>query len=367
MEEGKNLGSSEIVKKREEWADSLSDFSVSDVCYVSKAFAIISVVFAHTSSYNNAYYEDIGALIGLVGVPVFLIVSGFFLNLEVPRRKFWSAKVKRIIIPWIIWGLITYMIKIDLRFSDFSANAILRWTIGYNTWLYYVPVMLICTAMCRVCHDRGLMVLIGISLLSWFGTYKEVILPPFLLPYVTNNMNAFNFLFLFVLGVMIRKAVDRNAAVVQWCIHFCGGGVFALTVCIGITIALGILYVWSGRWISYWGCLYSIPFELMATIVVLQLSILCRHSCLLKEIGKQTYFIYFFHMHLGMGILNRILFKYIPVNDFCEMILLVSKPILITVFSYAISRMIIYSAQKARLEKYLVYGGIMPIGEIVSK
>ena len=68
---------------------------ISDSFKVSKDFAIISVLIAHsTLSSENIYIDALFSRLGAVGVPVFLFSSGFFSNRKNQKTCFSFSKQK---------------------------------------------------------------------------------------------------------------------------------------------------------------------------------------------------------------------------------------------------------------------------------
>lgn len=124
-----------LKKQNEERASTL---------YVLKGLAIISVSAAHFGGDQNDISNQITALISTFGVLIFMLLSGFFFNYAAGIKVFWKKKVCRIIIPWLIWGTITFMFScIDNNGGRFIFYDYIRWMTGYKTWLYFVVVLLI--------------------------------------------------------------------------------------------------------------------------------------------------------------------------------------------------------------------------------
>ena len=68
---------------------------LSRTIYVLRAISITCVVSAHCESFlSNA--ETIRRLLGTIGVPCFLICSGYFFNQKQPAKEFWMKKLKNI-------------------------------------------------------------------------------------------------------------------------------------------------------------------------------------------------------------------------------------------------------------------------------
>lgn len=103
----------------------------SNTLYIIRAFAILSVILAHmpfTEAHPVA--ECIRNTLGQIGVAVFFTVSGYFYK----RKKgdtasFWKKKAKGIIIPWLLFAVLTYAFSCVLNRS-FSPISLVKWVFG---------------------------------------------------------------------------------------------------------------------------------------------------------------------------------------------------------------------------------------------
>lgn len=81
--------------------------SVSNFFYRIRGCAILSVAYAHSASFSNIFLDNLSSLLGVVGVPLFLIASGYYYKKQ-PWKEFFSNKLKNIVSPWIIWGSVAF-------------------------------------------------------------------------------------------------------------------------------------------------------------------------------------------------------------------------------------------------------------------
>lgn len=144
----------------------------------------------------------------MVGVPTFLILSGYF---DYYSQSSLYKSAKRLFILLFIWGLLTYItshINTAENFYD-STIGLLKWIYGCGSWLYFVPILFWCKLICGIdnymYYQSILCVisLISISLTS-FGIipYNE-----FFTPYT----NLLNFLIYFQIGRYLRcKDIDLD-------------------------------------------------------------------------------------------------------------------------------------------------------------
>ena len=119
----------------------------SDIIYILKAFAIISVVCAHissvpeyfseTSKYVNCVLNEIGA----VGVGIFFAVAGYLSgkqNAKYSFTEFVGKKTNAIFIPWMISSSLVY-IYVSLR----KGGSVWGWivsTLGYMSSYWYLTI-----------------------------------------------------------------------------------------------------------------------------------------------------------------------------------------------------------------------------------
>ena len=267
-----------------------------------KAIAIITVAMAHCT-YVDCDIQRITDIFGTIGVPIFLITGGLFFRNDRNWKSFLSVKTKRIIVPWILWGNITYILHIISDRKPFSAGSMLLWILGHHTWLYYVPVIMICCIIFWFCASKKYAMLIGVvSIVSYLLTILGKI-DGF---YITNCQNVFNWIGFFSLGVFLQNYGFKERIWKQQNILFAS----IMSICIFITI--GILYFRISKSNafnpSYWNY-FSIPFELISCICVYYISYFLAKSKvaeLLIEIGKNSYVLFFSHMQLGINIVNVI-------------------------------------------------------------
>lgn len=176
--------------------------NVSDALYVLKAFGIFSVAAAHCVSNGGAIDRVLG-ICGTIGVPIFLVLSGVFFEHNYSILEFFIRKWKRIIVPWIVWGVGTYVLSVLSLGTDISLVGCVNWILGNRTWLYFVPVLLICMLILKIrCNCAFLCIVIGVSILSntltILGVFRNT-------QYLTNYQNVLNWILFFAIGIILRR------------------------------------------------------------------------------------------------------------------------------------------------------------------
>lgn len=119
--------------------------SLSSILNVSRIFAIISVIMAH-AAFNSQAVNLLYRSMGRIGVPVFLIISGYYYR----PQKFASIggmlknKIKSIFIPWLCMGSLYVFALILVNLCPKNPITALRYLIGFNTPLYYLFITVLC-------------------------------------------------------------------------------------------------------------------------------------------------------------------------------------------------------------------------------
>ena len=152
----------------------MKDFSVSKFFYKIRGCAILSVAYAHSASFSNVVLDDLCSLLGIIGVPLFLIASGYYFRKQT-WHEFITSKFKNIICPWIIWGSVAFSVSIIALGGEISFISYLNYILGHGTWLYYVPLYLITTALFNL-HSSGVFIKLSllISFVSCIFSYYNI-------------------------------------------------------------------------------------------------------------------------------------------------------------------------------------------------
>lgn len=324
-----------------------NELNISRAIYIWRAFGIFSVAFAHCT-YSNLEQQRIAALFGTIGVPIFLMASGYYYNNNLNFLALCYKKIKSIIIPWIFWGGITYGINVITGNSICSFSGYFQWLLGYGTWLYYVPVILCCyICFYRVRNFHTVCIIAGISAIANIFTLCGI---SDMIRIITNYQNPLNWFLFFLIGMVIKRYCGNKILLCGWI----KWGLFALTGIIGC-------FYCNKVFPSYWS-LYSIPFELLAATCLLQIALKFpfKMEDALLNIGKQTYILYFTHMQIGIVILNK-LFYTLKVSNFSGIvgiIIFLIRPVGVIYITFAIVWICKRFLRKFKLFKLAKLAGI---------
>ena len=272
--------------------------------YIMKAIAIISVAMAHCT-YIDADIQRITDIFGTIGVPIFLITGGLFFKSNQPWKEFMLAKMRRIVLPWLIWGGITYILHIVNDKSVIKVYDYILWILGYKTWLYYVPVILICYFVFNYSTSiKYILSIIGVGICSYvltvFGFFEKA--------FFTSCQNPFNWIGFFAIGILLQKLGLQEKV-----FRMSKTKVLLPMLVLG-SLGMTILYFCVSRQFgftpSYWNCL-SIPFELLSCAAIYMISIMIARTKSAGfgiSIGKNSYVLFFSHMQIGINVVNILSF-----------------------------------------------------------
>lgn len=182
--------------------------------YLLKAFAIFSVVCAHTAvepaeslMWINLVVRILSA-IGTMGVPIFFIVSGYlYYGNQRGIKDFFGRKCKTIIVPWFFCETIVWLYVV-LRKGGITFNAWFKYILGvYHSTYYLTILMILYILFWRIKkYDSILIGSILFSCLCVLGLGYGV---PFVLKWnkftITPYLNIFNWILYFALGMLLKK------------------------------------------------------------------------------------------------------------------------------------------------------------------
>lgn len=321
---------------------------LSDAFYVLRGLAIISVAYAHSLALNDDLLQRVGEILGLFGVPIFLFCSGYwhkseYSNILLPKL------FKNIIIPWLLWGMVGFIISFSLGARGLSVKSVLMFLLGNGTWLYYIPVYLIIRLIFNYIklNKAGLILILGFSILMNIATFA---VPEFfvsLKSFVTPWQNPFNWLGYFVAGMLfsldntLPKFEARNSKRYIYSI---------LAILFSTFFVLTLL---SDLKINYWNP-FAIPMQYLSIPIALFVSIYIQRNNLLKLLGKNSLLLYLLHIQVGIAISNKF-FAFISAPD---IVVFLFKPIMVLLITLSIIYLMHFILKKLKVGFLQPYLGI---------
>lgn len=309
--------------------------NISNIFWISSAIAILSVICAHCT-YETFVLQRITTILGSIGVPIFLIRSGYFFNKDEPAKKFWTKKLKNIVIPWIIISPCLYAYSAVFSTYGFNLRDCFLYCIGYKTWLYFVPILMAYYAVFRLFKGNWFL---GVSIALFVVSN---ILDVYGINPVSNistpYLNIFNRIGYFAVGILLGS---RN-----WLEPLIYNKKLSCICCL-LVLPLGIPFI---RWYS--GVAPTVLLMLYRFCLVYCVFVIASHclqSKILIAVGKDTYLAFFLHMQFGLGAAALLLRTLHIANEY---IIFFIKPILtliLVVVGIFVLRKIIYFI---KLDKY---------------
>lgn len=262
------------------------DKHTSETFWGVKAFAIFTIFYAHLvwtgdSLVGKTVYESIGC----IGVPLFMLMAGYF---DAKSTSSLKRKVSRLFVPLLVWGTVTYCIKMAL--SPIPLYTVpfdwFKWVYGCGTWYYFIPVLFWCQLLSKYINNLLLAV---IGLISMVLTHIDII------PYnelFTPYTNPFNLIVYFIAGRIFREKRGDN-------VHFHKSLVILSPIV--IIAFLSVFYI-----PYYWNVLsviYAIALFIMVWTILNNTSVVNKT---LVKLGKISMVVYLFHMQIAQGLSNQL-------------------------------------------------------------
>lgn len=317
----------------------------SAVFYTLRGFAILSVAYAHSLSLQNEFLSRIAAVLGLVGVPIFMICSGYYYKHSGLNPNFFKNKIRSIVVPWLLWGTFAYVLSLYLNgIADRGAFAMISgWFLylsGYETWLYYVPVYITIVLFFQIVHPSRLLLILCLIVTCISTTITFYFQPDLGLTPFQNPLNWIGF---YAIGIALKYlGGNRILGSARYLLY---SGVLTL-----VTASVTVVSVWK---VCYWHPL-SILFEISSFIFLFLISNKVN-SNYLQIIGKNSYVLYFLHMQIGIAVTNR-LFVIMQIQS--EVIQLFIKPTIVISITMLLVLIINFVLKRLRLSSCSLLLGI---------
>ncbi len=267
---------------------------LSNVLYVLRAFACLTVVAAHMS-FGDSFYlaETIKKSIAQIGVFVFFILSGYFYSRSASdSKKFWCKKAKTFILPWFIFASAVYCLSV-LVFSKGGVSVLdgVKYVLGITSIYWYMLVLTVLMVLFKFFNkDIWLYIFMGISVISLIASN---ILAPNHYSLVKDYLLYTNWAGVFAFGMLLRRK-DMIEKLIN--------PIYAAISLIALT-GLVIIDVIREKTLYHYVSETSLFIEFFGFILLLNLAYYLSNSVLLSDIGKKSFFIYLIHVQI-VGIIN---------------------------------------------------------------
>ncbi|MDF2872218.1 MAG: hypothetical protein K0R05_3793 [Anaerocolumna sp.] len=285
---------------------------VNNTFYVLRFFAILAVVMAHSvyTLIPNDTVVKVYNSFGRCGVIIFFIISGYYFRKEKYENvlQLLKAKLKTIVIPWIIWGLAIYCTRFTSTDLYFNLKEIMLWLLGFGTYLYFLTIYILLLCIFQILPKKnGIQVillictLINVYLVAGnvgpYSVLESTNVRPELI-YLLTYLNIFNWIGFFTLGLLLRK-INLFESKKLWA--------FKYKIIINIFIISLLIYmILNEKGNTYWTN-YSIWIEMSFFVILFQVSKFLKDIRYIQEIGKVTMPIYLIHFLIEGFIFNKVL------------------------------------------------------------
>lgn len=272
--------------------------------YINKAFAILSVISAHSSyimegySVSNKIISSVISFFGVIGVGIFFMISGYLMgNNQRNFIGFFKKKLFSIAIPWLITGTFTY-IYISIRKGGGSLSGWTNWIIGNGSYLYYLSVLIILYLVFFFFINNKIFLHIVNSISIGYILLDNLEIIGRLDFGISQQLNPMRWVTFFSIGILINKVGNLD----DFCL-FLNKHLIKFVILFVAYMALVLFYEQS---ISYYTP-YYLPFAFLAIAVSFGISyrLLARKNKVLIYVGKESFLIYLFHMPVA-GIVTNI-------------------------------------------------------------
>ncbi len=271
---------------------------------VMKAISILSVIAAHvvSVSHTDLFSKTISSfwvLFGNVGVIAFFVMGGFLYNRKpCDNTMFWKKKFFRIIIPWLVCSLITYLLSAASARS-FSSFSYFKWVMGSGTWYYYITIytfyLLVFKWFCD--NDIILWLLIVVQFVSLvlisFGISTTI--PS---RFFTDYLNPLHWIGYFSFGVLVRKHE----------LHIKMGQRKIIVIASYVLAIMCFCFLYINEIYVYFHIVSSL-FCFATFIVIADISYkiaVLKMAKLIDKIGVYSYCIYLLHMQIVQRFLSKL-------------------------------------------------------------
>jgi len=296
--------------------------------YLLKAFAIFSVVCAHTAvepencSFVVRLIVKLLSYTGTLGVPLFFIISAFlFAKNKHSFTVFWKIKSKTIILPWVFCETIVWLYVV-LRKGGISLVAWLKFLLGINHSTYYLTILLILYFMFWWIKKSNVGVTVCIlfsAVMLITGGWGNTIAMKLNQWTITPYMNLLNWMIYFASGILLQKTEKIKD------LFYLSKKVF-LASSLGLSFMMVIHFLYNIPW-SYFSqyALINIVLQILVVVGVCVRLLEYKVEWLLK-IGEYSFSIYLLH-ELGTGIIVRL-------STYGGVVLIALRPIINIMFVF---------------------------------
>lgn len=276
----------------------------STMIFKLKGLAIFSVICAHmadlpdTANAANTLCANFVKSIGCLGVPVFLLISGYLFvkSTDRPFLAFWKNKAKTIFLPWLLWASIIYA-YVSLRHGGSGVLAWAKFVIGVDTPFYYLTSLCI-LYLIYFTQKRNTVFIAVTAAVSVVMNLATSCFYDTLAQFVNPFLNPVNWMVYFAAGMLIAQKRDLESI---------GKQLYKKRfVLLGAAVLIFAAVLIWGDYLAYWKP-YSLP--VFAVVFLLATAFCCetnggatRGFWILA--GEYSFAVYLLHSPVASIVLN---------------------------------------------------------------
>ncbi len=326
------------MKRIDLMSDIKTTGKVSQMFSTARIYCLISIVSAHMY-FPGTFATDFLFRLGTVGVTLFLIMAGYFYK---PSKftSIWALlknKATSLCIPWLFLGSLTWLYNAILSSQFRSVSGYLKWVLGSGTYLYYMPVLLVCFLLFYKAPKFILWLSLPITVTSILLTASGILNSTVRFIGINHYLNIFNWIGFFALGMILQNIDSEKLFLFFKKFGFLNVALFL--------IAFTLLLVFKDVQYSYFSYI-AIPYELIGCMAILSLSTMSLTKfAFFRGLSNISFSIYLLHMPL-IGILDVLM----NVSEITRLL----SPLFIIAVSFAVLFVGQFISKKIRFEKIYI-------------
>ena len=305
--------------------------TMSSIFATARIYALFSIVSAHLLFPDTLEYTILNRF-GTIGVVMFLIMSGYFFRPEkfstigaLLRKKFITVCV-----PWFFMGTLTWVYKAILTPTYRTVLQYISWIFGHGSYLYYMPVLMLCFIVMYKAPKFLRYSAIALKVFSIILTAAGVLTLP-----LGNNLNPFNWLGFFALGMLLQSADEET--IVDFLIKY------RFYIMALFAVAFTALVLFPDVPADYFSFV-AIPYELLGAAAFFSLSTFVLKSSVFKLISNYSFSIYLGHM-IFVGLFDGVMSHFAATRLLAPTVIIAATAAVLFAASFV--------AEKIKLGKFL--------------
>lgn len=291
----------------------MKDRNISRCVWCAKAFAILTVIFAHSDFQHvrSVWLDIIFQRMGAMGVPLFLLLSAYY---YIPSKytSLWELIKSRLTTfsPWLIFAVACYLWS-NLRMGkEINVLSCIQFILGYNSLFYFMTVLILLQFVFYIFRFVNIKIMLVISIIFTIISTEMAALgiTDGVLAHIglTNYLNIFNWIGFFALGLYLQTIEKCKI------FHFIKKS-FIVFILIWLSLFILGFYIENGQF-GYFSML-GIFMETASVVIIMRLAWIACHLDWIVQLGKYSFSIYLVHINI-VPIVN----KFLGVNAFGEII-----------------------------------------------